>query len=403
MIIIDDTSVSVLGIVTEYNPFHNGHAYHIKASKEKTGSRAVVAVMSGHFVQRGEPAIADKWTRAKWALQNGVDLVIELPFLFATSSSEHFAFGAVSLLNALGCVDTLCFGSESGSIDSLNAYSQWQIDHKEDITAALKNNPALSFSEVRDKLGESTMNRSNDILGISYLMSLNRLNSPIKAFTIERIANQYKQKSIEGTIASATAIRESLKLNTQSLDVISATMPLSTAESIFSPSFESPSAEALDLIVLSFLRLTSLKALSEIHDMPTGFEHRLKKAALSCQSVEALVTLCQTKHLTKGRIQRIIVKALLGVRKEDLLNDCQTTPGYIRILGFNETGKKILRQSNSNLPLITNVGKAHLTLPSAIRQLEFDCMATDLYALLFDPKKPSLAGQDFYQSPLSVK
>lgn len=409
MILYNSSPMKVLGIITEYNPLHKGHLYHIEASKNATQSDVVVAVMSGHFVQRGEPAICNKWVRAEWALKSGVDLVIELPTVYATASAEAFSYGAVALLEALGSVDTLCFGSESGDISTLLEQAQWQAQNAETLKDQAIASPSLSFSQHRDALSGQTLNTSNDILGVSYLLALQKLNAKIEPATIQRIQNQYKDQSIQSEIASATAIRRALisdhyghkELNDTALSVRETLAPATAAYFETHDPFEYD-VHRLDLVLLGALRRATLEELDAIHDVPAGLSYRLKRAAAECETMADLVAKVQTKHLTRGRIQRILIKHLLNIQQADLLPDCQTSPEYIRVLGFTEKGKQVLRQCQPTLPLITNLGKSGiLEGPEASGQMAIDVRATALYALL--SRDSSLkATDDFKRPPLRV-
>ena len=201
--------MSVLGIVTEYNPLHNGHIHHLKESLAVSSADTAVCVMSGNFVQRGEPAIIDKWIRAEIALRAGMDLVIELPVVYALSSAELFAFGAVKILDSLGFVNAICFGSEAGALEPLDAIAEILANEPEEYKALLKKNldkglsyPASRESALKGFLGTGMaelVSSSNNILAIEYLKALKRLNSPIKAFTIHRIGGAYNSECITST------------------------------------------------------------------------------------------------------------------------------------------------------------------------------------------------------------
>jgi predicted nucleotidyltransferase len=222
--------MKIVGLVVEYNPFHNGHLYHLNKSKEVTNATHSIAVMSGNFLQRGEPALFDKYTRAQIAVSNGVDLVVELPSLFACQSAEIFSHGAVALLNSLNCIDSICFGSEEGDIDILyqiaNILTNEPTEFKDTLKAYL--DEGLLFAVARSKALydyissnnlldipeeklNTILNSSNNILGIEYIKSLIRLNSNIKPYTITRIKSEYNSEIISSNICSATAIRKVLK------------------------------------------------------------------------------------------------------------------------------------------------------------------------------------------------
>ncbi len=211
--------MKVAGLIVEYNPFHNGHLYHLEQSKKLTGADCIVCIMSGNFIQRGEPALVNKWARAKMALLSGADLVIELPLVYAMSSAEFFAYGAVSILNSLNIVDYLCFGSESGSIDELDNIADILVWEPQAYKELLKNhiNKGISFPSARQKaladylnIGSASLNilsESNNILAVEYLKALKRTESQITPVTIKRINNTYNTCDLTGNISSATAIR----------------------------------------------------------------------------------------------------------------------------------------------------------------------------------------------------
>ncbi len=401
-------SQKVLGIVTEYNPFHNGHLYHIEASKVQTGADSVVAVMSAHFTQRGEPAIADPHTRAKWAVESGADLVVALPTLFSTASAGYFAYGSISILEALGFVDTLCFGSESGNISELKGIEQQLRAVQTDFEEAQKKDASLSYANHRDqfiKMQDSTINlsRSNDILGLAYLEALQLLHSSIEPETIQRIHAAYKENTLTGSISSATAIRHAMQ-GSNPLRGVSETVPLCVSQDLFSKDCLSilPNWNLWQEWILFELRRSTLEQLSQIHDMAEGMPQRMKTKAIEHSNYKDFEEELKTKIYTTGRLKRVMAKLLLGITKEDLLNDFKTKPEYIRILAFNEKGRSLLNSAKPNLPLITNAKHFRPETPSALRQWEIDNTASDLYHLLL---KDSLrrGGNLYRQSPIYVK
>jgi predicted nucleotidyltransferase len=398
-----------LGIVTEYNPFHNGHLYHIETSKSHTNSKVVVAVMSGHFTQRGEPAIADPWTRATWAIQSGADLVIEIPTIFATSSASYFAYGAVYLLQALGVVDTLCFGSESGNLEELVHLNQTLKENSILQSQQLKSNAHLSYSSQRSNFLETQadetikLTKSNDILGLSYLEALDRLNSTIEPKTIKRIVSNYHDETLTETISSATAIRRGI-ISGLSLESMRHTLPDSSFDSLQSIISEkrNPNISLWQEWCLFYLRHTSIDRLQLVHDMPDGLPQRMKQMALESCNYAEFEEKIKTKIYTNGRLKRVIAKMLLGIEKTDLINDCGTNPEYLRILAFNDSGRQLLSRAKPTLPIITN-GK-HFRPSNAIaqRQWEIDCLAANLYSLLL-PNDFRRGGKNYTQPPVYIK
>ncbi len=409
-----ENSQKILGIVTEYNPFHNGHAYHIEASKSLAGADFVVAVMSPHFTQRGEPAIADPHTRAKWAIGSGVDLVIALPTLFSTASAGYFSYGAVSILNALGIVDSLCFGSESGDIEHLKSIQKQMLLAQSEFQMAQREDPSLSFQNHRDKFikiqNESTdLSGSNDILGLGYMDALHRLNSTIVPLTIQRVQADYKATSLTGSISSATAIRSAIGNSKDfdplgDLNSLSETVPSHVARDLFSKegTVLMPDLSLWQEWVLFELRRSTVSQLSSIHDMAEGLPQRMKSKAIEHEEYHNFENALKTKIYTTGRLKRVMAKLLLGITKQDLKNDFLTQPEYIRILAFNEKGRQLLSEMDSSLPVITNAKHFRPATPSANRQWEIDCTASDLYHLLLKGNVRR-GGHMFRQTPLYIK
>ena len=397
--------MKVLGIVSEYNPFHNGHLYHLQASHALSGADCVVAVMSGNFTQRGEPAIVDKWARTEMALLCGVDLVIELPCIYAMSSAEYFAFGAVKLLDSLGVVNMMCFGSEAGSLEKLSETAsilseepeQYKLILKEALSTG-KSYPAArqealsgyllsqygydSFSEI--------LRGSNNILGIEYLKALRQLNSSILPITIERAGSEYNSIELSGELSSATSIRKILAENfwsnarqllitalpNQSLAILEREIELGRG-----PVFPSD----FTMLLFSILRRMSAEEISSLPYMEQGLENRFKQAAESTGSYQDLLDALCTRRYTNTRIQRILFSLLTGLRQDkfDLFNR-NGGPAYIRVLGFNETGRKLLSSIKdiATLPVITkaaNFKNSDISGVSAMLQIE--AAASDQYVL----------------------
>ncbi len=420
--------MSVLGIVTEYNPFHNGHKYHIEKSKAITGCDTVVCVMSGNFIQRGEPALINKFARAEIALQSGVDLVIELPLPYAMSSAEAFGFGAVKILDSIGVVDCISFGSEHGNIDSLISIADILVKEPDEYKAELKKQLSLglSFPVCRQKaienyikhysVSESTVNlssileTSNNILAIEYLKALNRLKSTIKPYTIERIANQYNSPVITGDISSATAIRNSIfniyqEQEQQLCPNTVQTMP-DVAKNIIEKEFKEGrgpiNINAFENILLAFLRYASTEKLGEITGISEGLEYRIKKAAAWSGNIDSLLSNICTKRYTRTRLQRILFSLLAGVTKDDMdLFQQYGGPQYARILGFNKRGREILSKmkKSSVLPIVTKPVDYKCSCNKLLkRMLEIEAQATDLYVLGYKNPAFRKAGQEYTQN-----
>lgn len=396
--------MNTLGIITEYNPFHNGHKYHIQKSKEKTNTQFTICIMSGHFLQRGIPSIIDKWSRAENALKNGVDLVIELPVVYSLNSAEHFAEGAIKLLNATGITDCIVFGSESGTIDNFYKISEVYAKEPKEFIYKLKEYLSLgmSFPKARRKALDDYLDKSihleskpNNILGIEYVKALYNTNSSIQAETIKRIKNDYNDLKLSGEISSATAIRENLRQKNE-VDSIKESVPPSTFKSLEKASFVFRN-DFEDLIFYK-IRSMSTNDLSEIHDVTEGLENRIKEKALVAENLDELILSIKSKRYTYTRIQRILFKALLNIKKTDIKNE----PRYLRILGFNQSGRKLIRMLNesSSIPVITNLKHYKPQDVIAKEMIEKDILATDIYQLA---KKRKTGNLDYLNSPVIIK
>jgi len=386
--------MKVVGLVTEYNPFHNGHLYHLEASKKETQSDYSIAVMSGHFLQRGEPAIIDKWSRAKAAVESGVDLVIEIPTLYACSSAEYFAYGSVYLLNALGMVDQICFGSEDGKLETIDEITDKLLNPSKEYQDNLKRFLSDGHSFPRARSLALNMNfefKANNILGIEYVKALKTLKSPMVPATIKRMHADYLDEDLKGTIASATAIRK----HASNLEDIKSFVPTATYNMM---KHHHVYKENLSDLLLYKIRTSTLEQIREIHDVSEGLEHKIKKIAERVSTYDELLSGIVSKRFTKTRVQRILVKLLLNIKKDDFI---ENHPRYIRILAFNENGKKLIKRMKKTcvLPIITNINKTQLD-DDAKQMLNLDITATNIYKLLTPDK---IGGDDYLKQPLNIK
>ncbi len=355
----------VTGIVSEYNPFHNGHLHHIN---HINGYK--IAIMSGDFVQRGEIAFINKWKRAEMAVKAGVDLVLELPTIYATSSAELFSYAAISILHDLNIVDYLSFGSECGDINVLHRVIN-QMDTK-DYTIQLKQYIKEGYSYP--KASEMALNldftfSANNILAIEYMKAINDLNSHIMPMTIKR-TNDYHSEKLE-EISSATAIRLHYKKNKD----IKMAVP-SYVYDIIEKEEINDMHDIFPYIVYK-IASTSVKELSTIKDVTEGLEYKIKKELIA--DYESFLDAVCSKRYTKSRIRRILINILLNIRKDDFIKK----PPYTRVLGFNENGKNLLHtlRKTSSLPIITNINKFDSS--DEIKNiLQFDILASDIRSLI---------------------
>lgn len=417
--------MNLLGLVVEYNPFHNGHKYHLEKSKEITNATHTVAIMSGSFLQRGEPALFDKYTRAEIAVKNGVDLVIELPTLYACQSAEIFSHGAVATLNSLNCVNSLCFGSEEGNIDILQTISEILVKEPSDFKTTLKNflDEGIVFPVARSKalyeyiknnhlleLSEDelqqVLNSSNNILGIEYIKSLIKLNSSIKPYTITRIASKYNSTDIESNICSATAIRNSLKDNTD-LKLIENVVPLHTFNEInhkintnFNPVFD---YMFYDLLSSTIIR--DVDNLTKYFEVNEGIENKIYSNVFTSKNLEELINSTKSKRYTMTKIKRTLNNILLGINRDDVIKvkDLDRVP-YIRILAFNNKGREIIKKikTSSDIEIITKFSKiSHVDDPIFDTLIKYDLKSSNMYNLIYYKNNRNLlkGPMDYYLSP----
>ena len=399
--------MSTLGIIVEYNPFHNGHLFHLNQAKKITGAKTTIAVMSGSFLQRGEPAIVDKWTRTKMALAQGVDLIVELPVIYATQAADWFAFGAVSLLDHLQ-VDNLVFGSETNSVEILDKIADVLVDEPLQLKKNIKHQLSLGHSypkalslSLQEYLNryDFEVSKPNDILGIQYLQNLKKINSSIKVKTIRRLYAQYHDQEISGqSIASATAIRKTI-FQDKNIESIKEVVPQSTYNLLLE-SFAKKRINHWDNFFRTLLIIANSKTdqqLENIHGVIEGFEKRIKENLDHSNSFDELVRALNTKRYTSARIQRTLLYILLDLTKDKVkaLN-VENGPQYIRVLGFNETGREYLNSIKHKLeiPLITNIKREKNPM------LELDMYAATIYELGFNLHSDKLL--DYKQAPIQI-
>lgn len=383
----------VAGIVAEYNPFHQGHAYQLEQTK-LAGATHTVAVMSGNFVQRGEPAIAFKHARAKMALANGVDLVIELPVPWAGSAAMTFARGAVSLLDALGFVNLLSFGSESGDTTVLQSAAE-AVASTQLNDGAIKAHTArgISFAAAREKavrelFGQAiadVLKNPNDTLAVEYIRVLNELESGIKPFAIKRVGAGHDKIGATNGFASASQIRQSIiagedyesLLPKESLYILKAETALGRAPASYN---------RLETAVLVVMRTMNAREIAKAPDISEGIENRIVQATQKAKTLEQLFTLAKTKRYTHARIRRIVLQSFLGIQAKD----CLGSPPYIRILAANDKGRELLRlaRKTATLPIVMKAADVAKLDERAKHVFALECRAADIFALSLPAPMP---------------
>lgn len=386
----------ILAVVSEYNPFHNGHLKHLAYSKQLTKADFSIAIITGNFVQRGDTSLIDKWTKAEMALKAGFDIVIELPTIYAISSAENFAEGAIKILNNLGIVDYLSFGSELGEISPLNDLANLLYKEPKELSVLINQyvKTGISYPKAREMalmqfLGNSqkhkqALNHPNNILGIEYLKALKKYRSPIRPITIKREYSEHNSATIKKGIASSTAIRTLL----QKKKNIHTLVPFETYELLENCIEEGkivPSLAVFEKEIIYTLRRMTLSEIANLPDVSEGLENRIKMAANNYNHIDELINNINTKRFTQSRIQRILLYALLNISQKDMNQSRKATP-YVRVLGFNKHGKKIvsaIAKQNPKTHVIISVKKFMENNSDSRLQnmLAKDILATNIYTL----------------------
>lgn len=349
--------MKICGIVAEYNPFHNGHLYQIK----KANADITVAVMSGNFVQRGLPACWNKRTRAKYATDNGIDLVLELPVDFAVASAERFAFGGVYILDALGCIDTICFGAED-SLSELKKTAEIIIStDMKGILESLPEDVPYHVARATAINDNGILKKPNNILAVEYLKALKKLNSPLSPLVIERQGAGYNDIVPKDGFASATYLRGALKNGNYEQF-----MPLPI------PGDTALDANSFFTLLIYRLLQNDLKDIAEVRE---GIENRIVKYAQTAKNFDELLDGIKTKRYTRTAISRMLIQSLLNIKKQDLA----PFPQYARVLAATEKGCELLKiaKKTSKIPIITKGADVPIC-----KEAELDSNASDIYALI---------------------
>ena len=395
--------MNIAGITAEYNPFHTGHAYQVSALREQLGrDTAVAAVMSGSWVQQGRPAVTDKWTRARMALNGGADLILELPTVWAAASAESFARGAVELLCRCGVIDTLCFGSETGELAPLLAAAECldSPDYPEQLRKALEG--GASFAAARQAAVEALIGPAgaalaspNNNLGVEYLRALRSLHSNIKPVTIRRegAAHNSLDRTGEG-FRSATQLRQHLARG--EWEAVRPYVPAGNLDILQSAPLADPRLG--ERAVLACLRKMTAEDWAKLPDAGAGegLPQRLERAGRQCRSLDDFFTLAKTRRYAMAQLRRMALWAFLGLTAADV----PAEPPYLRVLGFNARGREVLKQmkTTAQLPILTKPAHARELDGPGRRLFELEAQCTDLYGL-FLPQLPP-PGQEWTRGPI---
>ncbi|NLX63887.1 MAG: nucleotidyltransferase [Clostridiaceae bacterium] len=432
----------VVGIIAEYNPMHFGHIHHLDYARHAVKAQGLVCVLSSNFVQRGEPAIVSKWARTQMALASGADLVVELPSAFSCASAEYFAAGAVSILNSLGIIDYLCFGSEEGCIEPLELAAEhflyenesfkdnlksmlnngfpYALARQKALENILRNNMSQNRKEHNDEVKISkiinAVSKPNNILGIEYIKALKRFKSSIRPITTKRIGQDYNSLERAESFSSATAIRQYISENiTSGLSYendmfLLNNMAVKCLEIMFAefaagrgPVFP----EAFENILLHAFRTKSVNEIRSLPYIEDGLENRLKQAAVESASYHEFVEKVVTKRYPASRIKRILISMLTGMSRE-LLEKLKNNgyAQYIRILGFNETGRTLLSEIKKKaiLPVITKPASINnLDNRLASELFEHEVRATNTYVLGYHNARHTIGNQEYTYTPIYSK
>jgi len=415
--------MKIVGIIVEYNPFHKGHLYHINKTREITKADYIIAVMSGHFTQRGTPAICDKWNRTKMALKGGVDLLIELPLCFSIRSAEYFAQSSLRLLDSLNIVDQVVFGSELGQIETLAKISSLMLSSNQYYVKRLKNylkegqaypvarkNALLDIIKI-EKLEliskkeniYKILGGSNNILGIEYLKAKQKYQLDIDLKTIKRIGQNYHSDNIKEKYISATSIRRAIYKN--NLDKIKDKIPNYSYKILRDEIRKNKIPlikDNLALILLAKLRHLDVNNFKKIHDVNPNLAQRIKAVAQKTGSYNQLISALNTRSYTKTRFQRILLNILFGLDQKTIEEHDKKGPSYLRILGVNFKAENLLSilSKETDLPLIYNPSQylndlSFKTKDLLKNSLSYDLYATDIFSLLYQDPSYRIAKMDY--------
>lgn len=406
--------MNIVGLITEYNPFHLGHLYHLKKSKEITNCDYSISIMSGNFLQRGEPAIVDKWSRAKMAIKSGVDLVIELPFVYACQSAELFSYGAVKVLNSTNSINSIAFGTEDTDLYNLKLISKVLIDEPLEFSLNLKQylKSGLSYPKSRElallkyfsdnnitlKNIEKSITSPNNILGIEYLKALKRLNSNIIPVNINRIGADHNDKNLSKNISSATSIRNTL-LTEKNLCRIKSTIPKETLELIK----DNDNFNFLNRYSEIFLyKLLSTDFYNnEYIDLDIDLKNRIVKNIKNFKNMEQFIELVSSKNYKYTRIRRCFIHILMNLYTSDIKSFYNHNNSYLRVLGSNEKGFEILKKikSKSNIKIISKLSGSNSDDKTISSMIDFDIKASNLYNIF----SKNFLNSDYTTSPYIKK
>lgn len=400
----------IVGIIAEYNPFHNGHLYHLQKAKQEANADYCVAVISGNFTQRGDTSIVNKWAKAYMAICGGADLVIELPTIYSVSSAENFASGAIKILDSLKIVDSIAFGTEANDLATLNNIANVLYEEPRGYTNILNHElqKGISYPSAREnalmmylndiKRYANILNSPNNILAIEYLKALKVQKSNLRPIMVKRQKVYYNDNHIIDNFASATGIRELLRK--KDYEKLKKVVPRSTYQILGQQMQKGElilGLEKYEKEIIYTLRKMTISEIANLPDVSEGLENAIKNAANNCNNLLDLISSIKSKRYTQTRIQRILIYALLGINKNMMETSKKVNP-YVRVLGFNQNGKKLLSEivmRNTKINMITSVKKYmdQNKNKQLSEILNLDIFATNVYTLGYEYQ--SKANLDF--------
>ena len=405
--------MKTIGIIAEFNPFHNGHAYLIKKAKEFTGADRVIVIMSGNFVQRGCPAIINKYDRTLHALENGCDCVFELPPVFSTASAETFAKASVYFLHNLNCINYLCFGCEDNNLDLLKSIASILHDEPDEYKASLalhlksgNNYPVARQKALTDYLMSIDVNsniadvlsKPNNILAIEYIKALIELNSPIVPVGINREGSGYNSTSLNSSFASASGIREAFT-NDVALDSIANHLSKAAFSSLLNEKEQNSLITLNDFSSMLGLTLLNNDSFDKFNDINTDLSNRILNERANFYSFESFIEKLQSKNYTYSRISRTLMHIMLNIHSEDI--DFYKRIGYLpvgRLLGFKKSSSDILKhiKENSNVDIISKLSIYYKTSTGDIKKLLDNWLYCDsIYRLVYMNKSGKYMPTEF--------
>jgi len=426
--------MKVLGIVVEYNPFHNGHLFHLQKAKELIRPDYTIAVMSGNFCQRGEPAIIDKFSRAEIALKMGVDVVFELPTVYAIQDAGGFARGAIGVLDGTGVVTDIVFGSESNDIEFLKKIAEILHEQPDLYNQFLHEELKKGYSfpnarkyalmryveelKIMDPEKVRLIERSNDILGLEYVRAILDLGSSITPHTIKRVGADYKEEEFKGRLSSATSIRKLIR--ERKMDLVRESVPEESFEVIRRELEEGRGPvflEDMEKLLLGIMRLKDRDDFSKLYGFSEGLDERFYRFSRISSSIGEFMEKVKSKRFTFTRIRRLMLYVLFEMRKDFVERSNEKGPQYLRILGFTESGRNLLSKMKkaSKLPIVSTVSLYRKVLEKALKdeernmdvdpelfeeQLLLDIKATNVHSLFFKSDREKKGERDFRIQPI---